>query len=88
MQPCNECHACSFPDKVTQAKATLPMKWRAELTDGDAPDQVWLAAMNLHDSFVAENKPVPELFSDLLLGGALDEDDFAWAKKQLEDIVG
>ena len=44
MQPCNQCHACSFPDKVAEAKATIPTSWREELVEGEAPDGVWIAA--------------------------------------------
>lgn len=60
MKPCNECHACSFPDRVAQAKATLPAQWVAELVEEEAPDHIWIAALNLHEDFVDASQSAPE----------------------------
>lgn len=86
MQPCNRCHACSFPDRVTEAKNRLPDAWVAELMEEDAPDHVWLAALNLYDSFVSEDTPIPARFSDMLRGGVLDASDMEWAEEQIADM--
>lgn len=86
MQLCNECHACSFPDKVAQAKATLPARWVKELTEEDAPDQIWLSAGNLYADIVAQGQQAPESFLQMLSGGELADEDRAWAVKSLADI--
>ncbi|MBU2774170.1 hypothetical protein HMI48_09785 [Acidithiobacillus ferrooxidans] len=86
MQPCDNCHACSFPDKVAQAKATLPARWVAELVEEDAPDQIWVTAGNLYESFVTHDEAVPESFLQLLSGGEITDEDRAWAVKSLTDM--
>lgn len=86
MQPCNECHACSFPDKVAQAKAALPARWVEELTEEDAPDQIWLSAGNLYADIVAQGQQAPESFLQMLSGGELTDEDRAWAVKSLADM--
>lgn len=83
MQPCNECHACSFPDKVAQAKATLPAQWVAELVEEEAPDHIWIAALNLYGDFVETGSPMPDSILQIWTGGELDDGDFAWVRRQL-----
>jgi len=83
MQPCDKCNACSFPDKVAKAKAELPEQWRIELTDEDAPDQIWVAALGMHTQIVDSGHPVPASFMDLLRCGELTDEDYAWAEQQL-----
>ena len=86
MQPCDECRACSLPDKAAQAKATLPARWVAELTEDEAPDQIWVAAMNLHADMVEKDGDAPESFLQIVSGGEIDDEDRAWAEKSLADM--
>ncbi|MDA8378170.1 MAG: hypothetical protein M0Z50_14160 [Planctomycetia bacterium] len=86
MQPCDSCHACSFPDKVAQARATLPAQWVAELTEEEAPDHIWLTAGNLYADMVAHGQEAPESFLQMLSGGEITDDDRAWAERSLADI--
>lgn len=86
MQPCDECHACSFPDKVAQAKATLPDRWVAELTEEDAPDQIWVTALNIHSAIVEKGGDVPASFLQSVAGGEIIDDDRAWAARSLADM--
>ena len=83
MQPCDECHACSFPDKVAQAKATLPDRWVAELAEEEAPAHIWIAALNLYGDFVEAGQPAPEDILQVWSSGELDDGDFAWVRRQL-----
>lgn len=82
MQPCNECHACSFPDRVAQAKATLPAQWVAELAEEEALDHIWIAALNLYGDFVEAGQSAPESILQILADGELDDGDFAWVRRQ------
>ncbi|ACK79407.1 hypothetical protein RU820_05585 [Acidithiobacillus ferrooxidans] len=86
MQPCDSCHACSFPDKVAQAKASLPAQWVAELTEEEAPDHIWLTAGNLYADMVAQGGVPPESFLQMLSGGEMTDEDRAWAERSLADI--
>ena len=82
MQPCNECHACSFPDKVTQAKTTIPAQWVAELIEEEAPDHIWIVALNLFTDIAEAGGPVPESVIQVWAGGQINEDDLAWTERQ------
>lgn len=79
MQPCDACHACSFPDKVAEAKATLPSQWLDELTEEEAPDHIWVVALNLRSTLVEKGVEVPASFLQAVSGGEITEDDRAWA---------
>ena len=79
MENCNTCNACSFPSKVAQAKAELPDIWKQELYTEEAPDHIWITALNLYNDFVQSKTEVPSSFLELLTGGELTEEDFAWA---------
>ncbi|MHB1630646.1 MAG: hypothetical protein ACYCQL_00260 [Acidithiobacillus sp.] len=83
MQPCNECHACSFPDRVAQAKSTLPAQWVAELVEEEATDHIWIAALNLYGDFVDAGQPAPQSILQVWDGGQIHDNDRAWAKRQL-----
>ena len=86
MQPCDNCHACTFTDKVAQAKASLPARWVAELVEEDAPDQIWLTAGNLYADIVAHGQEAPESFLQMLSGGEITDEDRAWAERSLADM--
>lgn len=60
MQPCENCHACTYPDRVAEARLTLPAHWIAELTADEAPDHVWLAALNQYHYHIEHGLPMPE----------------------------
>ena len=86
MQPCDNCHACSFPDKVAQAKATLPDRWVAELAEEEAPDQIWLSAGNLYADIVAKGQAIPESFLQMLSCGEITDEDRAWSERSLANM--
>lgn len=86
MQPCDDCHACSFPDKVAQAKATLPARWVAELIEEEAPEHIWVVAMNIHSTIVEQGCDVPESFLQSIAGGEITDEDRAWAVRSLADM--
>ena len=83
MQPCNECHACSFPDRVAQAKSTLPAQWVAELTEEEAQDHIWIAALNLYVDFIDADQPAPQSILQIWDVGELDDGEDAWVRRQL-----
>ncbi|CDQ10532.1 protein of unknown function [Acidithiobacillus ferrivorans] len=68
---CNECHACSYPDKVSQAKNTLPAQWVAELVKEETQDHIWIVALNLYADIVETGKAVPDSIIQLWSGGEL-----------------
>ena len=76
MQPCDECRACSLPDKAAQAKATLPARWVAELTEEEAPDQIWVSALNIHSAIVEKGDDVPASFLQSVADGKINDDDY------------
>lgn len=86
MQPCNTCNACSFPERVADAKNRLPEGWRKDLHDGDAPDQMWLSALNWYDDFIKIGTDVPLTFNEMLCGGELDDEDWLWVNKQVREL--
>ena len=86
MQPCDNCHACSFPDKLAQARATIPAQWAAELAEEEAPDHIWLTAGNLYADMVAHGQEAPESFLQMLSGGEITDEDRAWAVRSLADM--
>jgi hypothetical protein len=86
MQPCNECHACSYPDKVSQAKNTLPTQWVAELVEEEAPDHIWIVALNLYADIVETGQSIPDSMMQIWSGGELDAGDHAWVARQLADM--
>ncbi len=86
MQPCDTCHACSFPDKVAQARATIPAQWVAELTEEEAPDHIWLTAGNLYADMVAHGQEAPESFLQMLSGGEITDEDRACALNQTRTV--
>ena len=86
MQPCNDCHACSFPDKVAQAKATFPAQWVTELMDEEAPDQIWVTALNIYSDMVENASTVPASFLQSVAGGEINDEDRAWAERSIAEL--
>ncbi len=53
-----------------------------ELVEEEAPDHIWIVALNLYADIVETGKAVPDSIIQLWSGGELDVGDHAWAERQ------